>query len=376
VAKIIARTVDNYRRSDSLKLAAPQYVCFQTKETAEEIFMSEPIKEIDVLWITAGLGCDGDTIAITAATQPSLEDIVRGIIPGIPKVRFHNPVLAYENGEAFMQFFHDAADGKIAPFILVVEGSIPNEKNKAEGYWAAFGIDRVTGQPIPTCEWINRLAPKAWAVVTAGTCAAYGGIHAMAGNPTGAMGLADYLGWNWKSKNGIPIVNVPGCPVQPDNFMETLLYLFRQAAGTAPMIPLDEAMRPTWLFSDTAHEGCDRGGYYEQGDFAGEYGKKQCIVKLGCWAPVVQCNVGKRGWMGGIGGCANVGGICIGCTMPGFPDKLMPFMDQPPGSILSSQAIQTYGSAIRALRGFTQASMNKEPPGRNPAKMAEAPKSP
>jgi len=33
-----------------------------------------PIKEIDILWITAGLGCDGDTIAITAATQPSLEE--------------------------------------------------------------------------------------------------------------------------------------------------------------------------------------------------------------------------------------------------------------------------------------------------------------
>jgi hydrogenase small subunit len=46
--------------------------------------MSESIKEIDVLWITAGLGCDGDTIAITAATQPSLEDIGQGIIPGWP----------------------------------------------------------------------------------------------------------------------------------------------------------------------------------------------------------------------------------------------------------------------------------------------------
>jgi hydrogenase small subunit len=333
--------------------------------------MSEPIKEIDVLWITAGLGCDGDTIAITAATQPSLEDIVQGIIPGIPKVRFHNPVLAYENGEAFMQFFHDAAEGKIEPFILVVEGSIPNEKNKAEGYWAAFGTDRVTGQPIPTCQWIDRLAPKAWAVVTAGTCAAYGGIHAMAGNPTGAMGLADYLGWTWKTKTGIPIVNVPGCPVQPDNFMETLLYLFRQAAGGAPMIPLDENMRPKWLFGDTVHEGCDRGGYYEQGEFTEEYGKKQCLVKLGCWAPVVQCNVAKRGWMGGIGGCANVGGICMGCTMPGFPDKFMPFMDQPPGSILSSQAIQTYGSAIRSLRAFTQTSMNKEPAGRKAAQPAE-----
>ena len=100
------------------------------------------------------------------------------------------------------------------------------------------------------------------------------------------------------------------------------------------MIPLDEALRPTWLFGSTVHEGCDRGGYYEQAQFAEEYGSPLCIVKLGCWGPVVQCNVGKRGWMGGIGGCPNVGGICIGCTMPGFPDKFMPFMDQPPGSLL------------------------------------------
>ena len=35
---------------------------------------------------------------------------------------------------------------------------------------------------------------------------------------------------------------VPGCPVQPDNFMETLLYLLYMAAGRAPMIPLDEAL--------------------------------------------------------------------------------------------------------------------------------------
>ncbi len=30
--------------------------------------------EIDVLWITAALGCDGDTVAPTAGTQPSIED--------------------------------------------------------------------------------------------------------------------------------------------------------------------------------------------------------------------------------------------------------------------------------------------------------------
>ena len=72
----------------------------------------------------------------------------------------------------------------------------------------------------------------------------------MQGNPTGAMGLADYLGWDWKSKAGLPIVNVPGCPVQPDNFMETVLYLLYMVAGLAPVIPLDDQLRPLWLFGD------------------------------------------------------------------------------------------------------------------------------
>jgi hydrogenase small subunit len=286
---------------------------------------------------------------------------VLGAIPGLPKVHLHNPVLAYRNGADFLEVFDRAARGLVAPFLLVVEGSIPNEKNKAEGYWAGFGVDALTGQPILTCDWIDRLAPKAWGVVAAGTCAAYGGIHAMAGNVTGCMGLPDYLGWDWKSKAGMPIVCVPGCPVQPDNFMETLLYLLYQAAGSAPMIPLDDRLRPTWLFGQTVHEGCDRAGFYEQADFANEYGAKQCIVKLGCWGPVVQCNVGKRGWMNGVGGCASSGGVCIGCTMPGFPDKFMPFLDMPPGAQLSTAAVQIYGRTVRALRRFTQGSMNNEP---------------
>ncbi len=323
--------------------------------------MAESADEIVVLWITAGLGCDGETIALTGATQPSLEELILGGLPGIPRLVLHNPLLAYEVGEEFLAPFHRAARGEIDRFILVIEGSIPDETNKPEGYWAAFGVDQQTGQPITTCEWIDRLAPNAWAVVAVGTCAAYGGIHAMEGNPTGCMGLADYLGWDWRSRAGIPIVNVPGCPTLPDNLTETLLYLLRQAAGLAPMIPLDDQLRPTWLFEQTAHEGCNRGGYYEQAEFGEEYGSPKCIVKLGCWGPVVQCNVGRRSWLGGVGGCANVGGICIGCTMPSFPDKFMPFMNQPPGSLLSSHAVATYGRAVHALRRFTQASLNKEP---------------
>ena len=324
------------------------------------------VKEIHVVWMTTGLGCDGDSVSITAATQPSLEDVVLGAIPGLPKVHLHNPVLAYEVGDDFMHWWYEAAAGRLDPFVLVLEGSVPNEKIKSEGYWAAMGTDAESGQPITTNEWIDRLAPHALAVVAAGTCATYGGIHAMKGNPTGAMGLADYLGWDWKSKAGLPIVNVPGCPVQPDNFMETLLYLLYQVAGLAPMIPLDDAGRPEWLFGRTVHEGCDRGSYYEQGMFAETYGKPECIVKLGCWGPVVNCNVPKRGWMAGIGGCPNVGGICIGCTMPGFPDDFMPFMDEPPGATFSSVAVKTYGVMIRNLRKVTNKTVNKEPKWRHP----------
>ncbi len=323
------------------------------------------LKEVHILWITGGLGCDGDSVSITAASQPSIEDVALGAIPGLPKVHLHNPVLAYENGDEFMKPFHQAANGELDNFVLVMEGSIPNEKISGEGYWAGFGTDPKTQQPITIPTWLDRLAPKALGVVAAGTCATYGGIHAMQGNPTGCMGVADYLGWNWKSKAGLPIVNVPGCPVQPDNFMETLLYLLYQLAGLAPMIPLDDALRPQWLFGRTVHDGCDRAGYFEQGDFATEYGSPKCIVKLGCWGPVVQCNVPKRGWMAGMGGCPNVGGICIGCTMPGFPDKFMPFMDQPPGSILSTGMVTPYGKIVRALRELTNSTLNKEPKWRH-----------
>jgi hydrogenase small subunit len=70
--------------------------------------------------------------------------------------------------------------------------------------------------------------------------------------------------------------------------------------------------------------------------------------------------------MAGIGGCPNVGGICIGCTMPGFPDKFMPFMDEPPGAKVSAASIGVYGKVIRTLRSFTNATVNKEPKWRHP----------
>jgi hydrogenase small subunit len=307
---------------------------------------------VHVVWLTSGLGCDGDSVAMTAATSPSLEDLLQGVLPGMPRLAIYNPLLAYESGEEFMRVFWRAAEGSLNPFVLVLEGSVPNEQISGEGHWAGLGVDPDSGQPITTCTWIDRLAPHASAVLALGTCAAYGGIPAMRGNPTGAMGLRDYLGPSWCSRLGIPIVNLPGCPVQPDNITETLLHLALHLAGMEPMLDLDEQGRPRWLFQRTVQESCGRAGFAEQGEFARTPADTRgCLVKLGCKGPVVKCNVPIRGWVGGVGGCPNVGGICTACTMPGFPDKFMPFMEPSPlGQLAARGARFTYGPVLGRLR--------------------------
>jgi hydrogenase small subunit len=307
-------------------------------------------RPINVLWMTSGLGCDGDSIAMTSATSPSLEDLLRGCLPGMPPMILFNPVLAYENGDEFMRAWHEAADGRLDPFILVLEGSVPNEEINGDGHWAGFGTDE-TGQPILTTTWIDRLAPKAAAVLALGTCAAYGGIPAMRNNPTGAMGLRDYLGWNWLSRLGIPIVNLPGCPVQPDNITETLLAMVLHLANMGPLLELDEQGRPKRIFERTVHESCDRAGMAEHGQFSNGSRPGECLVKLGCKGPVVKCNVPIRGWSNGVGGCPNVGGICMACTMPGFPDKYMPFVEPDTAAKLYAKTARlAHGPLVRYLR--------------------------
>jgi hydrogenase small subunit len=51
--------------------------------------------------------------------------------------------------------------------------------------------------------------------------------------------------------------------------------------------------------------------------------------------------------------------------MPGFPDKFMPFMDEPPGGAFSSMIEKPYGELIRRLRSITNHTVNKEPKWRH-----------
>src|SRR6201994_1884198 len=144
-----------------------------------------------ILWMTVGLSCEGDTVAMTSATNPSLEDLIQGIIPGMPQLVIHNQVVAFEVGDEYIQAWYDAEAGKLDPFVLIIEGSLGNEQTSGEGFWTGFGINASTGQPITTNEWVDRLAPKAAAVVAIGTCATYGGIPALQNHPTGPLGGRD-----------------------------------------------------------------------------------------------------------------------------------------------------------------------------------------
>ncbi|MBA3585110.1 MAG: hydrogenase expression protein HypE, partial [Gemmatimonadetes bacterium] len=60
----------------------------------------------------------------------------------------------------------------------------------------------------------------------------------------------------------------------------------------------------------------------------------------------------------GHGGCMQMGGICIGCTMPGFPDKFSPIYETPPGSLLSSNTARVAGGFMRRMRDVSRADKN------------------
>jgi hydrogenase small subunit len=65
-----------------------------------------------------------------------------------------------------------------------------------------------------------------------------------------------------------------------------------------------------------------------------------------------------------------VGGICIACTMPGFPDKYTPFMDADPwGNRAADFQRFTYGPIFRYFRKRNlEQKFDKEPEWRRPGR--------
>jgi len=324
-----------------------------------------PFESVHVFWL-AGMSCDGCSIAVVGATMPSVESLLTGSLPGVPIVYLHHTALQVEAGEAYMEPMRRAVAGELgAPYVVVYEGSIADESKSMAlgGYWSAIGEEEdASGElrQVPSAVWLKRLAPGAAAVIAIGTCATWGGIPAAYGNPTAAMSISDYLGREYRSALGVPVVNIPGCSPIGDNFTETVAAVLLFLQGVGPLPEFDDLGRPAWLFGETVHRNCTRAGYYEEGTFAEKYGDKECLVEIGCWGPVVNCNITSRGAINHIGGCMNVGGPCIGCTMPGFPDRFAPFYKAPPGTFVSGTASKLVGSFVRPLRRITQRYGNRE----------------
>jgi hydrogenase small subunit len=239
---------------------------------------------VHLFWLAADVG--GSRDSLSAATLPIVEDLVARTVPGLPKVVCHSPLGDDRRDAGVIQCFWKAAAGELDPFILIVEGSIPADDLKSANEWptgdaAARVTSRLLDQQATTTEWLDRLGPVATAIVAAGTCATYGGVTPVTENRGGVMGVPDYLGWNWRSKVGLPVVCVPGCPVAADNLTETLLYLLYYVTGQATVMPLDENLRPAWLFCRRNDDARGRAGSDQLAPIAHEHRSSECLAKTG-----------------------------------------------------------------------------------------------
>ena len=246
-------------------------------------------------------------MSVLGAVSPTLEELLAGDLTDIPRIELIHPVLSLESGSGYVERLEQAAEGRLDPFLLVVEGSLFDERLAGDGCFS--GLGERAGQPVAAEEWVGRLASTAAAVIAIGTCATWGGIPAAAGNVTGAMGLGALLGLDFRSREGLPVVNVPGCAPSGDAFVETLAYVFLHLAGLVPL-DLDELGQPRWLYSSA------------------EPLRSHDLSWSRSVAPgdTAMCPVPERGWINRVGGCAATGGACNGCTRADFPDRLLPLV--------------------------------------------------
>jgi hydrogenase small subunit len=311
--------------------------------------MSE-IEKIHVVWLP-GQACTGCTVSFLNATHPSVVDLLTGFIPQAAGVTldYHQTIMLHW-GEQALEAIKAAEEGKLEPFVLVLEGAIPDESiaEKTGGFWCVIGEE--DGKPVTFTDRLDKLAKNAAVIVSAGTCASFGGIPSGKPNPTGAKGALDYFGRDWKSKLGIPIINVPGCPVMGEHLAETLTHAVLAVRGYLPLPELDEEHRPTYLFGRTAHENCPRAGLFADGKNSHEFGEPYCMGLLGCKGPISHCDVPKRGFVEGVGGCPSMGSPCIGCTEPEFPDPpFSPFLSKAPASFFVYEKIRSFGGSADAV---------------------------
>ena len=191
--------------------------------------------------------------------------------------------------------------------ILVIEGSIKNSLEK---------------NGINIKDLIYYYANEAKYIITAGTCATFGGIFKQYDSEN-ISGFAfdkeeEKEEFNkFKSK----LISLPGCPIHP----KWLSYVLLMIANNKN-IPLDSKNRPQELYNITVHTGCVRNEYFEwKVDSKGFGHKEGCLFyEFGCQGPYTKGSCNKILW-NDISSKTVAGTPCFGCTEPDFPKEKLFF---------------------------------------------------
>lgn len=251
-----------------------------------------------VIWLSAQ-ECTGCTESLLRATHPNLEHLILDLI----SLDYHE-TLSTPSG-------HQAEEARAASikqnkgkFILVVDGSIPV---KDKGIYCM-----IAGKT--ALDILKETAKDAGAIIAIGSCAAWGGVPSADPNPTEATPVHKII-------TDKPVVNIPGCPASPYNFLSTVLYFL-----TFKKLPeLDDKNRPKFAYGRLIHENCERRPHFDAGRFATEFGddnhrKGYCLYKLGCKGPetfnncpsILYGETGSNSWPVGTGH------PCFGCSEGGI----------------------------------------------------------
>lgn len=261
------------------------------------------------------------------AESPSVCDLV--IDFGI-KIIWH-PSLGIELGNDLQRILQDCLSGKLTLDIFVLEGTVVNAP-AGSGQW-----NRFAGRPMK--EWIEELCALANHVVAIGDCACWGGIPAMEPNPTESQGLqylkskkGGFLGAQFKSKSGHPVINIPGCPAHPDWIAQILVAL---STGRVADLSLDELQRPRTFFQTFTQTGCTRNMFFAYNMPADEFGQRRgCLFyDLGCRGPMTHSPCNRILW-NRHSSKTRAGMPCTGCTEPDFP-----FYDLKPGTVFKTHLL-------------------------------------
>ncbi len=250
-----------------------------------------------VIWLSAQ-ACTGCTESLLRANHPTIEQLILEAI----SLDYHETLNAGAGKQA-EDYRHHSMEQNKGKYVLVVDGSIPL---KDGGIYC-----QVAGRPI--IDHLNELAAGAAAIIAIGSCAAWGGVPSSDPNPTEATAVNKII----KDK---PVVNIPGCPPNPYNFVATVLHFL--TFGRLP--ELDAKNRPKFAYNRLIHENCERRAHFDAGRFAIRFGdeghrKGWCLYKIGCKGPETFANcpailfgdVGAGSWPVGTGH------PCFGCTEEG-----------------------------------------------------------